>query len=824
ADTPANYILVYEPGVLTVDESLSLSTTEGTINCYGGTTTVEITATGGTPPYSGAGVHTVTAGTQTFVVTDAKGCTSEVTLTITEPAQLIASSSATAIACYGGETTISVSANGGIAPYSGTGDFIVPSGNYTYTVTDANGCSTSTMITVTEPSSLVATASNIAPILCFGGTTQVEVNATGGTPPYNGTGSFSQFEGTMAYTVVDANGCTSEISVTLAQPTKVEVVTTTTPSSCSAIDGSATANPSGGSGSYSYLWSNGQTTQTATNLAGGNYSVTITDSQGCTASTTAIVNTTGGSIIVPGSISGPAGACRSTSGIVYSVAPVPGATSYIWTLPSGASGTSITNSITVAFDAGYSNGFICVAAVNVCGTSGTSCLNIPVNNVPPPVPAVISGTNTPCGPGIHTYSTSAPNATSFNWTVTGTGVSIVNGQGTNTIQVSIPSNFGQGSIQVRSVNCKGSSAVRGMTITGIPAHSNPVTGPVFVCAGGTGTYSMATVVGATSYTWSVTGDATVVSTVTTASTTTATINYGPAWTSGIVTITDANSCGSYSRSFAVNSTPAQPGSITGPGSGVCRLSDVTYSIAPVPTATSYNWTVPAGATIVSTAPNGLSIVVQFTPAFTSNSSTICVSATSACGTGPARCFTITSRPAAPVISGPASVCKTNSSVGYSLAPVSGATSYSWSVTGGASISPSGTNATLNYNTALNPTAVIRANANSLCGPSQPGQKSVSVNLFCRTAADDIEFLSTEMAVYPNPTSGKILVSFNSENETKYQIKISDLIGNIISNEVFTSESGMNTREFDITGVTKGVYMVTLSADDVDSRTTRIIVK
>jgi hypothetical protein len=130
ADTPANYILVYEPGVLTVDEPLLLATLQGSINCYGGTTTVDILASGGTPPYTGVGLHTVSSGTQTFVVTDSKGCTSEVTLTITEPAQLVASSSATAIACYGGETTISVSGSGGIAPYSGTGDFIVAAGMY----------------------------------------------------------------------------------------------------------------------------------------------------------------------------------------------------------------------------------------------------------------------------------------------------------------------------------------------------------------------------------------------------------------------------------------------------------------------------------------------------------------------------------------------------------------------------------------------------------------------------------------------------------------------------------------------------------------------
>jgi hypothetical protein len=122
----------------------------------------------------------------------------------------------------------------------------------------------------------------------------------------------------------------------------------------------------------------GQTTATATGLVAGSYTVSITDGNGCSGSATALVSGSGGSVGTPSAISGPAGACRNSSGIVYSVINDPNATSYTWTLPSGATGSSTTNSITVAFGSGFNGGFICVAANSPCGSSMTSSLNIPV--------------------------------------------------------------------------------------------------------------------------------------------------------------------------------------------------------------------------------------------------------------------------------------------------------------------------------------------------------------------------------------------------------------------------------------------------------------
>src|SRR5205823_7160858 len=119
------------------------------------------------------------------------GCTASTSITVTEPTAVTASSvQGAAILCHGGTTSVSVSATGGTAPYSGTGVFTVGAGTFSYIVTDNNVCTASTSITVTEPTAVTASASQGSAIGCHGGTTTVNVAATGGTAPYSGTGVF----------------------------------------------------------------------------------------------------------------------------------------------------------------------------------------------------------------------------------------------------------------------------------------------------------------------------------------------------------------------------------------------------------------------------------------------------------------------------------------------------------------------------------------------------------------------------------------------------------------------------------------------------------
>ncbi|MFM7728198.1 MAG: hypothetical protein ACKO7B_15975, partial [Flavobacteriales bacterium] len=128
------------------------------INCYGGTTTVSVIGAGGTPPYTGTGTYTRAAGTYTFTVVDAIGISSTASVTITQPTQLTATSSATTPLCNGDSVQVTISASGGTPPYSGTGVFTRLAGNYSYTVLDSVGCSVVVTGNIPQPTAIVATA------------------------------------------------------------------------------------------------------------------------------------------------------------------------------------------------------------------------------------------------------------------------------------------------------------------------------------------------------------------------------------------------------------------------------------------------------------------------------------------------------------------------------------------------------------------------------------------------------------------------------------------------------------------------------------------
>ena len=195
------------------------------------------------------------------------------------------------VQCNGDATgTATVTPSGGTAPYSYVWSNVpgntqavnnLPSGTYTVTVTDANGCITTQNFTVTEPVALVGNSSITNPILCAGGMATVSVSATGGTAPYTGIGSLSQIAGTQTYTVTDANGCSSTTTITITEPTALSITTTST-DELLGNDGTASVTTSGGTAPYSITWQpGGMTTAAISGLTAGLYMVTVTDANGC---------------------------------------------------------------------------------------------------------------------------------------------------------------------------------------------------------------------------------------------------------------------------------------------------------------------------------------------------------------------------------------------------------------------------------------------------------------------------------------------------------------------------------------------------------------
>jgi hypothetical protein len=154
-------------------------------------------------------------------------------------------------------------------------------GTYSFTVTDANGCTGTGSITLTQPSVLTASSTLAAPVLCNGGNATITVNAAGGTPSYAGTGSFSAPAGPNSYTVTDANGCTASTSITVSQPTAVVVSAIAGTIICNGGNTTVTVSATGGTGSYSG-------TGTFTVVA-GTHSYTVTDANGWVGSTSITV-------------------------------------------------------------------------------------------------------------------------------------------------------------------------------------------------------------------------------------------------------------------------------------------------------------------------------------------------------------------------------------------------------------------------------------------------------------------------------------------------------------------------------------------------------
>ncbi|MCC6725296.1 MAG: T9SS type A sorting domain-containing protein [Saprospiraceae bacterium] len=139
------------------------TSSSGVIPCNGGSTTITVSATGGTPAYSGTGTFTAPAGTYNYTVTDQNGCVANTTITVTQPPALLLSISKTNVTCYNGQNgTAKVSVLGGTSPYSYLWNTIpaqttatatnLEVGTYLVTVTDAKGCTKTATVTITTES------------------------------------------------------------------------------------------------------------------------------------------------------------------------------------------------------------------------------------------------------------------------------------------------------------------------------------------------------------------------------------------------------------------------------------------------------------------------------------------------------------------------------------------------------------------------------------------------------------------------------------------------------------------------------------------------
>lgn len=291
------------------------------ISCFGevdGEAFADVT--GGVEPYSflwddplAQTTQTATnlvAGTYTVIVTDALGDVAINSGVIIEPAQLVVGITGTTPTTVGGnDGTATAIVSGGTAPYTYLWDDPLAqttqtatglsAGTYTVVVTDDHGCTESNTITLTDP--VFSVGFSVKDVTCYGGSDgEATALPSGGTPPYSYLWSNGQttqtatnlVAGDYSVIVTDDAGNIIQATITVDQPEEIVIVINgTNPTVIGGNDGSATANVSGGTPPYSYLWNDplAQTTQTATGLTAGTYTVTVTDANGCTAEETIIL-------------------------------------------------------------------------------------------------------------------------------------------------------------------------------------------------------------------------------------------------------------------------------------------------------------------------------------------------------------------------------------------------------------------------------------------------------------------------------------------------------------------------------------------------------
>ncbi len=248
-----------------------------------------------------ANINGLSGGNYTLTITDGTGCTVTRTVGIINPAQLICSTTPTNPTCNGANNgSASSLVTGGTQPYTyfwspnggtgstGTG---LSAGNYTVTITDKNGCTVTKLTTINQPAAITASF-NTTHIPCFGGTTgSTTASAASGVGAYTyswipggqtGTSRAGLSAGTYSLSITDGNGCSTTVSVTINAPAKLAIAFNKTDAGCgTCTNGSADANVSGGVNPYTYSWSNGQTTFSATGLSVGLYTVCITDANNC---------------------------------------------------------------------------------------------------------------------------------------------------------------------------------------------------------------------------------------------------------------------------------------------------------------------------------------------------------------------------------------------------------------------------------------------------------------------------------------------------------------------------------------------------------------
>ncbi|MBL0051111.1 MAG: T9SS type A sorting domain-containing protein [Bacteroidetes bacterium] len=827
--------------------TLLVATCSGTnVTCKGASTgSAAVVASGGTAPYTylwsngktTASNNGLSAGTYTATVTDSKGCTAKCSYTVTEPSYVVATCSGTNVNCYGGNNgSASVTASGGTPSYTymwsngktTSSNSNLSAGTYTATVTDANGCTATCSYTVTQPTLLVATCSGTN-VTCKGASTgSAAVVASGGTAPYtylwsNGKTTASNnglSAGTYTATVTDSKGCTAKCSYTVTEPSYVVAMCSGTNVNCyGGNNGSASVTASGGTPSYTYMWSNGKTTSSNNNLSAGTYTATVTDANGCTA--TCSYTVTQPTLLVA-NCSGTPISCNGKDNGTASVSATGGKLPYTYLWSNGKTTSTIIGLMAATYSATVTDANGCVSncvytvtqptpLVAVCSKSGISCFG--GNNSTATM--FVSG-GTP--PYAFLWNTGATTSTisglyAGNYTVTVTDAN--NCQSSCTLLIDQP--------DLLTATCTGTN----LTCNGGSTGSANIS-----ASGGTGSYTYLWSNGATTsgisnlgagvYTATVTDingcTASCVRTITqpvsiviTMSGSNATCNnngtaqavavggvlpYTYLWSNGATTssisglfagtysvkVTDAAGC-SKNGTYTVTQSSSTVLTLTGTNVlcyGASNGTAVATAVGGSPF--TYLWSngkttkqigsLSAGIYAV-TVTNNSGCTYTASINITSPSTSLTCQASSTSSQGGSCTGTLT-------------VSSTGGTAPYTYLWSNGATT--WNVTG----------------VCAGPYIVTVTDANG-CTCS----KTVKIDAVVAKVGNNSQYV--QLSLSPNPTDGIVNIKFGTDEILNYTLNIMDVNGRIVSSEMRQSVEGENTLSVDLSTLDKGVYLVKIDA-------------
>lgn len=478
--------------------------------CSNTSGSVALTVTGGTAPYTyawsnggtNASISGLASGVYSCTITDALGCsvlTSD--FTVGNTASGMSGATVVTDAACGPNGSIDLTITGGTAPINVVWSNAVTTedisglgqGVYTYTATDANGCVVTGTATVTETNANLTYTYTTTSEVCGNGLGSVDLTPNGGVAPYSFAWSggettediAGQSAGTYTCVITDANGCsitTSGIQITdLPGNLNISNVVATD-ETCSNGFGSIDISITGGTAPINYVWSEGSTTEDISNLSSGTYSVTVTDANGCEATTQAVINSSAGSLGIVQPIVTNENCSNGQGGIDISLTGEANPVTYLWS--DGSTNQDASNLVAGVYT-------VTVTDANGCTTTGTytvtntgTSLALPSANI----------TDEYCGSGSGAVSVSvAGGSAPYNYAWS-------NGATTSTI-----SNLSAGTYTVTVTDAGGCQVVGSYTVannagnlmvTGVTTDEN--------CGDGTGAIDITTTGGnmPLTYSWS----------------------------------------------------------------------------------------------------------------------------------------------------------------------------------------------------------------------------------------------------------------------------------------------------------------------------------